>query len=207
MNSTATGATAVPTGNTFDKYGSTNPIEQRMMKGFMASLDSLLEGLEPTRILEIGVGEGEVMARLRDRFPGVPIVGLDLADDRLAADWRERGLSCIFADATSLPFPDRAFDLVVSIEVLEHVLVPDQAVAEIERVCSGAFLASVPFEPIWCIGNIARGRYLRSWGNTPGHVNHWSRWGFARFVGRRFDVEHVKSPPPWTMVLARRRGS
>ncbi len=60
----------------------------------------------------------------------------------------------------------------------------------------------MPFEPIWRAGNLARGRYVRDLGNTPGHVNHWSRRGFARFVARRFEVEQVKSPLPWTMVRA-----
>lgn len=206
-NATGVATGSTPTGNTYDKYGSTNPVEQRMMRGFLAALDSLLEGIKPSRILEVGVGEGEVMTRLRERFPEVGIVGLDLADEALAADWREKGLSCLFGDATALPFPDDSFDLVLAVEVLEHVPRPDRALLELGRVCSGAFIASVPFEPIWRAGNIARRRYLRNLGNTPGHVNHWSRWGFARFVGRRFAVQQVKSPLPWTMVLGRTTGS
>jgi SAM-dependent methyltransferase len=196
-------ATPIPTGNTYDKYGSTNPLEQRMMRGFMTALDVLLDRVEPVRILEIGVGEGHVMTRLRQRFSNVPIVGVDLPDEALADDWRESGLSCLFGDATSLPFPDDAFDLVLAIEVLEHVPQPDRALTELARVCSGSLIASVPFEPVWRAGNMARRRYLRQFGNTPGHVNHWSRWGFSRFIGRRFAVTQVKSPLPWTMVLAK----
>ena len=73
---------------------------------------------------------------------------------------------------------------------------------ELARVCAGTLIASVPFEPIWRAGNLARGRYVRDLGNTPGHVNHWTRWGFTRFVSTRFDVERVRNPLPWTMVLA-----
>ena len=72
-------------------------------------------------------------------------------------------------------------------------------------MCSGTLIASVPLEPLWRAGNLARRRYVRQLGNTPGHVNHWSRRGFSRFVGGRFDVEQVKSPLPWTMVRARAR--
>ena len=50
---------------------------------------------------------------------------------------------------------------------------------------------------------MARGRYLREFGNTPGHVNHWSRRGFSRFVGGHWNVVDVASPLPWTMVRAR----
>jgi SAM-dependent methyltransferase len=192
----------VPTGNTYDKYGSTNPIEQRMMRGFMATLDSMLEGLAPTRILEVGVGEGQVMGRLRDRFPGVPLIGVDLPDVALVDAWRADGLACAFGDATTLPFADDSFDLVLAIEVLEHVPSPQLALLELRRVCRSTLVASVPFEPVWRVGNMARRRYLRELGNTPGHVNHWTRWGFARFVGAGFHVDRVASPLPWTMVRA-----
>ncbi|MFN6119018.1 MAG: class I SAM-dependent methyltransferase, partial [Actinomycetes bacterium] len=112
------------------------------------------------------------------------------------------GLPCMFADATRLPFADRTFDLVMAIEVLEHVPQPDAALRELARVCSATLVASVPFEPIWRAGNMARRRYLGDWGNTPGHVNHWTRRSFARFVGTRFTVRDVASPLPWTMVRA-----
>lgn len=195
----------VPTGNTYDKYGSTNSIEQRMMRGFLSSLDSMLDRcvVAPARILEIGVGEGEVMRRVRARFPDATVIGVDLPADDLASEWKSLGLTCMFGDATRLPFADGMFDLVLAIEVLEHIPQPDRALVELARVGSGSLIASVPFEPVWRAGNLARRRYVREWGNTPGHVNHWSRWGFERFVAKRFEVEDVASPLPWTMVFAR----
>lgn len=201
----ASGAT--PTGNTYDKYATTNPIEQRMMAGFMRALDGMLDGLQPVRILEIGVGEGHVMTRVRERFPQASLAGLDLPDAELAGHWREAGLPCMFGDATRLPFADGTFDLVMAIEVLEHVPGPEAALRELARVSGPAstLVASVPFEPIWRIGNLARRRYVSDWGNTPGHVNHWSRRSFARFVGTAFRIERVASPLPWTMVRASRR--
>jgi SAM-dependent methyltransferase len=197
----------VPTGNTYDKYGTTNPLERRMMQGFMGALDEMLDGVAPRRILEVGVGEGHVTARVRERFPDATIVGVDLPDDELAGQWRAADLACVFGDATRLPAPDGAFDLVLAIEVLEHIPAPDAALAELARVGAGTLVASVPFEPIWRAGNLARGRYVRDLGNTPGHVNHWTRWGFSRFVATRFAVERVRNPLPWTIVRAQTRGS
>lgn len=197
--------TEVPTGNTYDKYATTNPIERKMMEGFFGALDSFVDDLAPTRILEVGVGEGIVSERLAERFPNAAIVGLDLPDPELAAEWTAQDLMCMFADAAALPAPDGAFDLVVAIEVFEHFDDPPAALRELARVCSADLVASVPFEPIWRIGNMMRGRYLRDLGNTPGHVNHWGRRGFAKFIGTEFDVRSVSSPLPWTMVRARAR--
>ena len=49
----------VPTGNTYDKYASSNPIERRLMAGFMGSLDDLLPATPPATVLEVGLGEGD----------------------------------------------------------------------------------------------------------------------------------------------------
>ena len=48
-------------------------------------------------------------------------------------------------------------------------------------------------------------KYVGDLGNTPGHVNHWSKGGFAGFVDTELRVTSVSSPIPWTMVTARTR--
>lgn len=193
----------VPIGNTYDKYASTNPIERRLMAGFFSALDASLPTTRPERILEVGIGEGEVAQRVRERWPGVPYVGIDLPDDELGGAWNEAGLTGGFSDIAHLPFPNDAFDLVLAIEVLEHVPDPTAALTEVARVARGALVLSVPREPVWRAANMARGKYLGDLGNTPGHVNHWSARGFARLVGQHFSVDRVRRPFPWTMVSAR----
>src|SRR3546814_15329572 len=64
-------------------------------------------------------------------------------------------------------------------------------------------IISVPREPIWCALNIMRGKYLRSFGNTPGHIQHWSQKGFVRLISKYFDIVEIKKPFPWTMLLCR----
>lgn len=191
-----------PIGNHYDKYASKNPIERRMMAGFLASLDRLVDPLRPMSILEVGVGEGEILTRMIQRFPAASVKGIDLPDEALPAEWSRRSLDCEFGDATALRFDDRSFDLVLGIEMLEHVPDPDRALREIARVAAGHVVLSVPREPIWRIGNLARGRYVSALGNTPGHVNHWSTRSFRNFVASRFEVEASLSPLPWTMVRA-----
>lgn len=189
-------------GNNYDKYASTNPIEQRMMRGFFDSLDGLLAGLRPATVVEVGAGEGRVTERLVERFPDATVIGLDLVDEDLAGDWAELGLPMFFGDATRLPFTDDSIDLVVGLEVMEHIPGPAAALREIARVCRHTTILSVPREPVWRAGNMARGRYLGDLGNTPGHVNHWSARSFERFVSTEFDVGSTRRPLPWTMVQA-----
>ena len=103
--------------------------------------------------------------------------------------------------AENLPFEDDEFDVATAIEVLEHVLDPAHTLAEMARVASGHLLVSVPREPVWRAVNMARGAYLKDLGNTPGHLNHWSRKGFVELLSRHGQVVARRSPFPWTMLL------
>jgi len=194
----------VPIGNTYDKYASKNPIERRLMDGFFAALDAALPATAVS-ILEVGVGEAEVAGRVRARYPQARFVGIDLPDPDLAAHWVAQGLAGTFADIAQLPFADASFDLVLAIEVLEHVPDPAAAVRELRRLATGSLVLSVPREPIWRVANLARGKYVGALGNTPGHVNHWSRRRFAELVGSQLAVRSVTTPFPWTMVAASAR--
>ena len=197
---------AIPTGNTFDKYGSTNPVVKRLMAGFHATLDELWDKAEPESVLDVGCGEGVLTLEWAERLAEGRVVGIDLDDPKLRAEWAQRSrpnLEFRAEEATSLSFVDDEFDLACAIEVLEHVPNPEATVAEMARVARRHLLVSVPREPLWRGLNMARGAYLRKLGNTPGHVNHWSKQSFVSLLSRYGTVEEARSPFPWTMLLVR----
>jgi 2-polyprenyl-3-methyl-5-hydroxy-6-metoxy-1,4-benzoquinol methylase len=204
---TAGGPQSVPTGNTFDKYGSSNPVVRRLMSGFESALERLFNRAAPQSVLDVGCGEGVLTYKWAERLGEKPILGIDLADPKLQAEWRTRrreNLEFRAMDVDDLgQFRDRAFDLAAAIEVLEHVPDPERTLAEMARVANRHLLISVPREPLWRALNMARGAYLRDLGNTPGHVNHWSKRGFVRMAQRHGEVVEARSPFPWTMLLVR----
>jgi SAM-dependent methyltransferase len=203
-----TSATGVPTGNTYDKYGSTNPVVKRLMAGFHSTLDDLWDKAAPESVLDVGCGEGVLTFEWAERLGDGRVVGIDLEDPKLQAEWTERrrpNLDFRVEEATSLSFADDEFDLAAATEVLEHVPDPEATVSEMARVARRWLLVSVPREPLWRALNMARGAYWRDLGNTPGHVNHWSKRAFASLLGRYGTVEEARSPFPWTMLLVRLR--
>jgi 2-polyprenyl-3-methyl-5-hydroxy-6-metoxy-1,4-benzoquinol methylase len=196
----------VPTGNTYDKYGSTNPVVKRLMAGFHASLDDLWEKAAPSSILDVGCGEGVLTVEWAERLGDGRVVGIDLDDPGLRDEWARRqrpNLEFRAEEATSLSFDGDSFDMACAIEVLEHVPEPEATLSEMARVASKYLLVSVPREPLWRALNMARGAYLRELGNTPGHLNHWSKRAFVSLLERYGTVEETRSPFPWTMLLVR----
>ncbi len=207
MSSTVTrDAEGTVTGNTYDKYGSNNPVVKKLMAGFERTLDELWAKASPRSVLDVGCGEGVLTHKWAQRLGDRRVVGIDLDDPRLHAQWQERrapNLTYQVMKAENLPFADGEFDVAAAIEVLEHVPDPEHTLAEMARVASRHLLVSVPREPLWRALNMARGAYLRDLGNTPGHVNHWSKRSFVRLLSRHGEVVEARSPFPWTMLLVR----
>jgi 2-polyprenyl-3-methyl-5-hydroxy-6-metoxy-1,4-benzoquinol methylase len=197
----------VPTGNTFDKYGSANPVVRRLMARFERSAAELLDQAAPRSLLDVGCGEGVLTERWAARDGRCETVGVDLEDPALAAHWARRSASgnLRFASmqAEALGFADGSFELVAATEVLEHVTDPPAALAEMARVASGWLLVSVPREPLWRMLNLARGAYVTELGNTPGHLHHWTPGSFRRLLAAHGEIVCARTPLPWTMLLLR----
>ena len=195
-------------GNVYDKYGSANPIERRLMAGFMADLDELVELSGAREAHEVGCGEGEVSIRLARR--GIRMRGTD-AFPEVLEEARERAATAgVEIDFEAAPIerldPEpHAAELVVCCEVLEHLEDPARGLEVLAELARPWLIASVPREPLWRALNLARLSYISALGNTPGHLNHWSKHGFERFLAERFEVVEVRSPLPWTMALCRAR--
>ena len=96
-----------------------------------------------------------------DRIAPGRVVGIDLEDPKLAAEWAGRqrpNLTFAAMEVERLDFADDEFELVAATEVLEHVTDPERALAEMARVAGRYLLVSVPHEPLWRVLNMARGR-------------------------------------------------
>lgn len=176
------------------------------MDGFIGQLLELAERTGAREVHEVGCGEGELARRLAAR--GLRVRGTDAAPE-VIKEARSR------AEAAGVPVEFRAAsveelepardsaELIVCCEVLEHLPDADAGLAVVARLADPWAIVSVPREPLWRSLNVARLKYLHDFGNTPGHVNHWSRRAFLRFLERRLDVVEVRTPLPWAMALCR----
>lgn len=196
-------------GNAYDKYHSTNPIARRLMDGFLNAFDRLSARSGAQTAFEIGCGEGELSVRLMER--GLVVSGFDLEAEVVAqanalAAGRGHGRPFTARSVYDLQPGEVSADLLVCCEVLEHLPDPARALDIIAAQRTPHVLLSVPREPIWRALNLARGKYIKDLGNTPGHLQHWSQARFLGLVRSRLDVIEMAAPLPWTMVLCRRSG-
>ncbi len=194
-------------GNTFDKYGSRNPIVRLMMRSYEIILDNFVTTVKPSRIHEVGCGEGYWTIKWLDK--GYNAHGSDfssIAIDMARSNAHEQQNTAQNFAVKNIydldPNIDSA-DLVVCCQVLEHLENPEKALLALKGIAHPYLILCVPREPLWHVLNIARGKYWSEWGNTPGHIQHWSKLKLIQYLSVHFTIMDVRSPIPWTMVLCK----
>lgn len=186
-----------------DKYERPAGLEAWLLERFRRRLVHLAGAVGASAVLDAGCGEGIATGWLAAALPFADISGVDARPDAIAqAGCRVPAARLQVGDLYALPYEDRAFDLVVSTEVLEHVERPADALRELSRVSRGHLLLTVPCEPVFRGGNLLRRRYARRLGSTPGHVNTWGPRAFAKAVSQHASILRRVEMLPWQGILA-----
>lgn len=165
----------------------------------------MIKPLRMKTILDVGCGEGFTLKKLEEKKIGKKNEGIDYSADAIKIGKKlYPGLELSKGDVYGLKFKDNNFDLSICTEVLEHLTDPASAVAEIKRVSGKYIIFSVPNEPFFIAANFLRGKYLRTFGNHPEHINHWTSSGFEKFLKKQgLTVIKSKHPFAWSLVLTK----
>lgn len=129
--------------------------------------------LAPTRVLEIGAGEGAVLARLDELGFAPELHGVEISESGIDAI-RGRGIPSLRSvevfDGYSTSFETRSFDLVYLTHVLEHVEHPRRLLYEAARLAPHVFV-EIPLEATPLRSALTRRDYRE---NAIGHINFYS---------------------------------
>ena len=126
------------------KQGSELPRVRRVL--------SILRGLAPESLLDVGSGRGTFLWPLMASFPELRVTAIDVSELRASdIDAVRRGgverLRAVQTDVCEIGFPDASFDGVTILEVLEHLHNPEVALRQALRVTRRFVIASVPSTP------------------------------------------------------------
>src|SRR3954471_3778894 len=133
-------------------------------------------GLAPQRVLEVGCGDGALLAELAGRRFAPALAGVEISE-RAAEIARGRGLEVGVFDGSHIPAGDGSYDLGILSHVLEHVPDPGALLRETARVCR-AVVVEVPLE-----ANVSARRSGKREGAAEiGHIQSLDREAVAELV-------------------------
>jgi len=189
------------------KYRNKNPVQRALIRRFVSKLHSLFIAAGPlASVFEVGCGEGFLSGYLSEKFPQVSFSGVDLdADDVAKAKGLFERFDAQQGSVYDLGSIERAFDLVMCCEVMEHLDEPMRALDQMLSLSPKRVILTVPHEPWFRLSNFLRGKNLTRLGNDIEHVNHWGVRSFRRLISTRVEVEQITTSYPWVLALGRPR--
>ncbi|AVT82831.1 class I SAM-dependent methyltransferase [Rhodopseudomonas palustris] len=124
-------------------------------------------------VLDVGCAKGFMLHDMAELIPGITVKGVDVSDYAIehAIDDMKPHLSV--ASATKLPFADKSFDVVISINTVHNLVRDDCATAlrEIERVArKGAFITVDAYR------DDEEKRRMMAWNLTAQTIMHVDEW-------------------------------
>lgn len=163
-----------------------------------------MRSLGPTSVVDLGAGEGEVVAHLLAAGLRFDYLGIDRSSAAVAtARAFHPELRFSEGDVTSPPEEPGWADVALCLEVLEHLPEPVRAVRELARWTRHAAVVSVPWEPWFRLGNLARGEHLATLGNHPEHVQAFGPGELRALLKQSFARVEVERCFPWLVAVAR----
>lgn len=185
------------------KYEDTNFISEYLVNNYFKSVRKLLSKTNDVVYAhEVGAGEGRSTMRLNKMVPKLSASEF-VSHQVESAKANNPDLDVFQESVYKLIYQKDSVDLVFLLEVLEHLDHPEIALEELKRISKRYMILGVPREPLWRVLNMSRLKYLKDFGNTPGHLNHWSKSSLIKLIEKKFGkVIAVETPVPWTIVLA-----
>jgi len=185
------------------KYINKNFFHRFFLNRFLDAIYYEIDTLSPNTILDFGCGEGFFLKAMRDRgLSEKKILGVDNRENaikRATTLIPEYDFRC--TDIFQINPHNFQFDIVIAIEVLEHLYQPQRVLKHLNVLSSKHVLFTVPFEPWFRIINLLRGRDILRLGNHPEHINHWSPKGFRKFLEPHINIKKLYVQFPWIVSV------
>ncbi len=190
----------------YKKHTHHNPIQRLLLWNFFRNLVNLTSSKSVDSILDVGCGEGFTLNRLKEHGVGKQLEGVEYSKDAIELGRKTYPqIKIKQGDIYNLPYEDNTFDLVLCTEVLEHLGEPEKALKELVRVSKKYLVISVPNEPFFMLAQLVRGKNWSRLGNDIEHVQHWTMFGFPKFVkknaGSNVKILAKRFPFAWTMLF------
>jgi len=173
--------------NYFEKSKSKYPLVKLASNLFDQDILYLVSLTKAKTMYCFAAGRGHNVKKIKDRFKDISITGSDLEPESIKeARQLYPEFTFVQDSITNSKQKSNSFDVVTGFEVLEHLENPEDAVKECKRIAKKYCIFSVPNEPFWRMANLTRFAHVKRLGNSPGHLQNFTRGDFKKLLKKHF---------------------
>jgi len=195
--------------NDFEKYAITHKSPERVADFFIKKINELIdfkkEDNRKIKVLDFGCGDGRHLSYLSNFLPIDNLFGAEVSEIRCERV-RNKGFNCELIKSCVTGYPSESFDLILFLEVIEHVSSHDilEVMSEIKRLLKkgGVLMLTTPNYPIKRLYDIKNGLRQRDFKKIfhdhPTHVTFYNFNRLDRLLRRYF--ESVSLSPTRVML-------
>lgn len=134
-----------------------------------------------SKVLDVGCAKGFMLFDMKELIPGLAIAGIDISEYAIEHSLEAVKPHLLVADARNLPFPDKSFDAVISINTVHNLEKDDlaKALLEMQRVSKGKCFITVD-----AYRNEEEMQAMYAWNLTAKTIMHVDEWkAFFKEIG------------------------
>lgn len=184
------------------KYLTKNPLKKKVIERFLTKIVTIVRQMNPQTILDIGCGNGVPLFYLNRYVPHNQIVGLDTSRKELEiAKGINKEADFVVADINTLPFREEIFDLVLCLEVLEHLKDTTKALSSLHKVGRKTVVISVPDSSFFNIMSLFSLRNIRNLGEDKIHLHNFNKTRLTKLLKEEFQHFEITKTLPWLIAV------
>lgn len=176
-----------------------NPVKHFLIGLFLRRIYQEIKKIKPGKIIDLGCGEGFLESYLKEKKLKIKITAVDINQEAIKyAQKNNPGIKFLTGDIFNLKIKEK-FDLVMMLEVLEHLPCPGKAL----KVASGLserILISVPWEPWFSWLYLLAGLNFKRRGKHPEHCQFFKPNSLRLLMEKSFAKVEIRSNWPWLIA-------
>ena len=186
-----------------EKHLSKNPLVRFLDKKLKKDIISEITKLKIKSMLDVGCGEGFITKEIAKNFLNIETHAIDPEKQYIEYAKKFNSLPNITYQQATLDtyHSKKEFDLILMTEVLEHLQNPRDYLMKAIAQSSKYILFTVPNEPFFRIGNFFSLKYIKDFGNTPGHIHNWTKHKLKKFLLKLNLKFKIKTSTFWNIIV------
>ncbi len=188
---------------TQDEIKYSDKVRKVLINGLLKKVLQQIQKLKAKEILDVGCGEGFTHQYFLGKDKSLKIVGIDQNKDLIEKAKKRNPLVSYFSNDLFSLKDEQNYDLLLMMEVLEHLEEPKKALLKINNLCKKAIF-TVPYEPWFSVFSLLSGKYLKTLGKHPEHLNFWNPKTLKKFLEEGYSEVSVLVSFPWLIAVCKK---